>query len=451
MRIAARTNRWVAVAVVAVGVVVIALLLLRGGGYTVRAHFTNASGLVKGGLVQVAGRKVGSVSEISLSPDGQADIELSLRDDSITPLHQGTRATVRALGQAGITNHFVDLAPGPSSAPEIPEGATLPAQQTVSMVALDALLDSFRPAQRANLRRLIANSADVFAGSGAKWFNSMLGELDPALREVNGMTADLVRDREAVRQVIRSGHRAAAAIDSRRGDLRAAVANTATALGAVARERRALGDLLDRAPAVLDQARGTLTGAGTALTALRPALRDVPAAAKPLGRFLQRSTIVLPRATNVVAELNRQLPGLRRSFDGLRPLRAPTVRALTSAAEALKVSRPIVRAARFYGSDFVIGILGGLVGAGAFNYSRWGHYERLDFIQPPQTSFSGFGLDPLPSSFPLIPGVFDIRTKLFRRCPGGNVPPAIDGSTPWVADESLCDPRQDMPAAVNDP
>jgi phospholipid/cholesterol/gamma-HCH transport system substrate-binding protein len=451
MSTSSATTRKVAVAVVVAGMITVAVLLLRGGAYTIHAHFENASGLVKGGLVEVAGRKVGSVSDVRVTPDGQADIVLSIRDGSITPLHAGTRATVRALGQAGITNHFVDLALGPSSAPELDDRAVLPTAQTVSMVPLDALLDSFGPAQRTRLRRLVANSADVFAGSGARWFNSMLGELDPALAEVNGMTADLAHDRAALRDVIRSGNQAAGAIDSRRSDLRSAVANTATALGAIAGQRRALADLLDRAPAVLDQARGTLVHAGTALTALRPALRDIPAAAKPLRHFLQRSTAVLPPATAVVSDLNRQVPGLRRSLAGLRPLRAPTVRALRSAATALNDARPIVRGARFYGSDFVLGILGGLVGAGAFNYSPWGHYERLDFIQPPQTSLSGLGLDPLLSQFPAVPGVIDIRTKLLRRCPGGNVPPAIDGSTPWVADESLCDPSQDMPASVNVP
>jgi hypothetical protein len=109
-----------------------------------------------------------------------------------------------------------------------------------------------------------------------------------------------------------------------------------------------------------------------------------------------------------------------------------------------------VRAARFYGSDFVLGILGGLVGAGSYNYGRWGHYERLDFIQPPQTAIGGAGSNLLPG-FPLLPGIINIKTHLFRRCPGGNVPPAVDGSTPWIPDTSLCTPSQDIPALVNQP
>ena len=427
---------------------VAAVALLGGGDRTLRAQFANAGGLVEGGLVQVAGRQVGSISEIRVTHDGQADVELEIDDEAILPLHEGTRATIRSLGQAGITNRFVALSPGPRSAPELPDGATLPAQRTSSVVALDAVLASFGPRERANLKRLVARSADVFAGSGARWFNAMLGDLDPALAELDAVAGELARDRASIAQVIHAGRAAAGAIASRREDLRTAIGGSARAMTAIAAERAALAGVLDRAPAVLDQSRSTLRSAGVAVAELRPALREVPAAAGPLGGLLERSRTVLPRATPAVAGLTAQLPDLERSLRGLRPLRGPAVRALRSAAVALRDARPIVRAARFYGSDFVLGILNGLVGAGAYNYNRWGHYERLDFVQPPQSSITGFG-STLLQGRPLIPGIFDLRTQLTRRCPGGNVPPAIDGSTPWRADESLCTPGHDMPAGVN--
>jgi phospholipid/cholesterol/gamma-HCH transport system substrate-binding protein len=425
-------------------------VLLNGSSYTIHAHFINASGLVDGGLVEVAGRKVGTVSGVSVTANGEADVTLSIDDRSITPLHQGTRASVRALGQAGITNHFVDLAPGADTAPVLPTGSSLSTEQTTSMVSLDAVLNAFGPASRAHLDQLIANSAQVFAGSSSRYFNRMLAKLDPALAEVAGLTGELAQDRTAIAQLIATGNQAAGAIASRSGDLQAAVANTARSLEAIASQRAALADVLSRAPSVLDQADGTLADVGTALTALRPALRDVVPTTPPLQGFLSRVANVLPRATPVVAQLRSQLPGLGSSLAGLAPLKAIAVRALNSAATALEVSRPIVRAARFYGSDFVLGILGGLVGAGAWNYSRWGHYERIDFIQPPQTAFGGPGSSLLQSG-PLLPGIIDIKTHLFRRCPGGNVPPAIDGSTPWVPDPRLCTPSQDIPAAVNQP
>ncbi|WP_372789394.1 MlaD family protein [Paraconexibacter sp.] len=444
-----QTRALVAVALAA-AVTACAVVLLGGGDYTIRAQFTNAGGLVKGGLVQVAGRKVGSISDIRVSDDGRADVVLEISDGEVTPLREGTRATIRSLGQAGITNRFVALSPGSGSGAELPDGSVLPVERTTSVVALDAIVDSFGPKERANLKQLVASSAEIFAGSGGRRFNAMLGKLDPALAELNGMVGELARDRASVRQVITAGHTTARAIASRREDLRSAVAGTATALGAVAQERRALGEVLDRTPAVLAQAQGTLKGADGAVVALRPALRKAVPVAEPLDGLLARSARVLPRAAPVVARLADQLPSVRRSLAGLRPLRTPAVKALTSARTALDDVRPIVRGARFYGSDFVLGILNGLVGAGGFNYTRAGHYERLDFIQPPQTSIGGFG-STLFQNGELIPGIIDIRTKQTRRCPGGNVPPAIDGSSPWVPDADLCSPEHSTPASVNDP
>lgn len=428
----------------------VAAIVLGGEPYTVRAQFANAGGLVEGGLVQVAGRKVGTIAHIGVSADGRADVHLEIDDDAVTPLRDGARATIRALGQAGITNRFVDLTLGPASGRELEDGAVLPQERTTSVVALDAILDSFGPRQREDLRRLIAGSAEIFAGSGAQRMNAMLADLDPALAEIDALAGELSRDRAAISRVIRSGARTASALASRREDLRSAVGHTATALGAVARERGALGGLLDRAPSVLRQASGTLRTADRTVVALRPALRELPAAARPLDGLLARSRDVLPQVTPVVRTLNAQLPGLRRSLAGLAPLQRPAVRALDSAARALEDARPIVRGARFYGSDFVLGILNGLVGAGSYNYTRNGHYERLDFIQPPQSSISGFG-SKLLQGFDPLPGVIGLRTGLTRRCPGGNVPPAIDGSSPWMPDPLLCDPAHNTPASVNDP
>jgi phospholipid/cholesterol/gamma-HCH transport system substrate-binding protein len=450
-RSAIRPANLVAGAAVLIVAVALGVILLGGGAsFTLRAQFLNASGLVKGGLVEVAGRKVGSISGIALTASGQAEITLSIDDQSIVPLHQGTRATIRALSQAGITNHFVELAPGAEAAPSLRSTSTLSSDQTSSMVNYDQLLDAFGPNQRAQLDELIANSEQVFVGSGSRYFNSMLGQLDPALAAVDGVTGELAADRAAVTQVIHTGNVAAGAIASRDGDLQAAVANMASAFGAIASQRAALADALSRAPGVLGQAGITLSNASTALTALRPALRGVLPTAGPLRGFLQRLTNVLPSATPVVAQLRGELPGLNSSLTGLAQLKGLAVRALRSAATAFRVARPIVRAARFYGSDFVLGILGGLVGAGSYNYSRWGHYERLDFIQPPQTALGGIGAGLFTKS-PLLPGIIDIKTHLFRRCPGGNVPPAVDGSTPWVPDMSLCTPSQDIPGSVNVP
>ena len=63
-------GRVLATAALVAALAVVAVLLLgsRGGSYTVHARFQNASQLVKGNLVQVAGVPVGKVQNIDLTP-----------------------------------------------------------------------------------------------------------------------------------------------------------------------------------------------------------------------------------------------------------------------------------------------------------------------------------------------------------------------------------------------
>jgi phospholipid/cholesterol/gamma-HCH transport system substrate-binding protein len=434
--------------IVAVGVVAV-LILFGGSSYAIKAQFTDASGLVTGDSVELGGRPVGSVTDIGLAPNGQAVITLSISDRSITPLHRDTRATVRQLGQAGLTNHYVALSPGPASAPALHSGTTLPTTQTTALVNLDEILDSFGPQQRQNLKQLISASDQIYAGSGAKEFNGMLGEFDPALIQLNGFTSQLAADRGAIANVIETGATTASALASRSPQLMSAVQNTATTLNSVASQNSALSDDFLRAPAVLNEARKTLADAGNAVTALRPALRDVPPAADPLDGFLRRIDLTLPAAAPVVTKLRSEIPDLRSTLNGLTAMRAQAVGALNSAATALQLARPIVTVFRYYGSDLLLGVFAGLAGLATANYDRWGHYARLEFTQPYQTSLGG----PLSSllSTPIVPGLFNLRTRLLRRCPGGNAPPTPDGSSPWVLPSSICTPSQDMPLSVDFP
>src|SRR3954462_12951671 len=116
------------IALVALGVVAVGYLLFaRGSSYDVVLSLDNASQLVKGDQVKVGGVSVGSVSKLELGQDARARIEISIDDDSVLPLHQGTRAEVRSTSLAGVANRYVALTPGPVNAPEMDSGDTIPA------------------------------------------------------------------------------------------------------------------------------------------------------------------------------------------------------------------------------------------------------------------------------------------------------------------------------------
>lgn len=437
-------------AVLVAALVAVASLVLRDSDHTLHARFTNAGLLIAGDRVEIAGRKVGHVAHVGLARNGLADVELRIEADDALPLRDGTRAEIRAVGQAGIANRLVELAPGPPDAPELPDGAVLGTDRTTPIVNVDALLASFGPRRRAAMRAFLARSDELYAGSAGPAFNAMLRKLAPATAELSAFTGEIARDADALARLVRTADVAAGAVASRRTDLVAAVDGTARAFTALAGERRALQSTLTRAPAVLAQARGTLAQARTAVSALRPALRDVPAGTNPLPAYMRDLVKTLPRAARVVRELDRQLPALTATLRGLPPVDAPIVRALASTGRAMQDSRHIFEGLRLYGSDMVIGLLAGLGGVPTGPYDALGHYAKVEFVESPQTAAEG-RLGNLLNLTDLVPGILGVRTGATRRCPGGNQPPAPDGSSPWDLGEKFCSHEDDILASVNEP
>ena len=83
-----------AVAALAVAVIAVALRALRRRRrrLPVTARFENASQLVKGNEVQVSGKAIGTVEDITLTDDGGADVDMKITDPE---LHAAARAAPR--------------------------------------------------------------------------------------------------------------------------------------------------------------------------------------------------------------------------------------------------------------------------------------------------------------------------------------------------------------------
>ncbi len=80
---------------VAVALVAVAVILLSSGStYPVKALFQNASQIVSSDLVEVAGNPIGTVSNIALTPQGEAQLTLSINNKAYDPLRHGTQAGV---------------------------------------------------------------------------------------------------------------------------------------------------------------------------------------------------------------------------------------------------------------------------------------------------------------------------------------------------------------------
>jgi phospholipid/cholesterol/gamma-HCH transport system substrate-binding protein len=426
MRETHAARRGAAIACLLVAALAVGLLLHRAGGYTLHAHFIDAGQLVKGDRVQIAGKQVGSVDDIRLTDDNEADVVLRIRDSDLTPLHEGTIARVRAIGLAGIANRFVDLAPGPTSAPVIPDGGALPTKDTRPIVDLDAVLNALDPITRKRLQHVLRYSAQIFAGSAATAGNRALAYLDPALAQTHALAGEVVRDEGALQRLMRSGAAVFSTLAARRRDVEGGITSTAVVLEELARERGALSSLLTRAPGALRQGAQTLADLQGTLSLVRPALREARPVAPQLTRVLRRLVPTARDAAPLLAQLRALLPSARSALAGLPQLAATALPALDSTSSTLRKAQPVFAGLRPYAPDIVGGLFNALAGSSSAYYDANGHYVRAALN-------AAINLGARKS----------IRRGLTARCPGGAAESADDRSNPWIDDPSICNPEHD--------
>ncbi|HUZ27768.1 MAG TPA: MlaD family protein [Solirubrobacteraceae bacterium] len=441
--------RGAALGALILGVIALAVLLTSSGsGYVIHARFYDAGQLVSGDLVTVGGHHVGSVGSLRLSSDGLADVELNITDSSVTPVRQGTIATIGQLSLTGVANRFVGLSLG-MGAP-IPNGGALPPTQTRGIVDLDTLLDALTPRVRASLQGFLKSGAYLVAQPTAQQFNQFNLYLNPALSQVARLGSQVAADRETLAQLVASGSQVSQALATHSSDLAGAVTETAATLREVASERAALQDTLVRSPAVLGQATRVLGHVNTTLAVLNPALLHLQPVAPRVSALL---SAVLPAAQNAIPTVNavrRLVPSAEAALEGLPPVVRQAIPAVQSLTSGLKLLQPDLSLVRPYLPDVIAGFFSGVGGSSAGLYDANGHYLHGEItVQGGGSSLTGL-LNLLSGHLGSVGPFNGERTGLLRPCPGGGNAPALDASNPWTTPDvdpavsPVCNPAHDQ-------
>jgi phospholipid/cholesterol/gamma-HCH transport system substrate-binding protein len=442
--------RVVALLGIATAVVVVVVLLVTGGTtYVLHAQFTDAGQLVNGDLVTVAGHQVGSVGGITLSNDGLADVELDITDQSITPIHEGTLATIGQLSLTGVANRFVGLTLSGGGA-RIPSGGKLPPTQTRGIVDLDVFLNALTPRVRASLQRILKTGAYFIHQPTASGLNQLNLYLNPALSQSTQLGSEIVADKFALDRLISTSSEVSRAVAARNGDLGGSVTQTAAWLREVASQRVALEDAIARAPAVLQQGTGVLRDVNYTLGVLNPVLVDLKPVAPRLATLLTKLVPAARDAIPTIAGVQALVPGARAALEALPPVEKKATPAVNSLTKALGPLTPILAGIRPYLPDVVAGFFSGVGGAAGGNYDANGHYLKSYLTLQGTGGSSLTGLAALLGSGVNSLGVATGRSHLLAPCPGGGSPPAWDASNPWTSPDvlpktgTLCNPADDQ-------
>jgi phospholipid/cholesterol/gamma-HCH transport system substrate-binding protein len=428
-----------AAVVLAVGVV--GWLLFSGGGdsYEVSLMLDNASQLVEGNQVKVGGVAVGSVNSIELADNGQAQVRISIDDDSVTPLHTGSRAAVRSSSLAGVANRYVALTPGPVNRGTIADGGAIPAEDTSAEVDLDEVLNTLDPTTLRDLKMLVHGGARGLDGRGTQLGRAIVA-LDPALSQVGAVEQELLRDEDTFTRFLVESADVVGAVAKRPAQLERLIGSAHATLGELATRDDSLDRILRRAPDTLREANTTLVNLRTTLKDVDPALVEARPLAPVLADFLDRLRPVTRDARPVVAQLRRAIdhPGsddLLGVLERVPALERVAVPAFGSATSTVEDALPVVNEVRPYAPDAIGGLFNGFGGTTAGYYDANGRYTRISF-QSNAYSLTGLGsLIPIPQN---APGLTGYRKGVVRRCPGAATQSAPDGSNPWLIGEPTC-------------
>jgi phospholipid/cholesterol/gamma-HCH transport system substrate-binding protein len=430
-----------AVGLIVLALVAVALILFTGdGGYRVTAVFQDAGQLVKGNQVRVAGNAVGTVEEITVTEDSQAEITFKIDDEDYRPLREGTELVIKQTGLPGISGRYIELQLGPADGAEIEDGARIGPDRTTALVELDQIFAIFDKRTRRSFEDFVAGSAESIRGRGAQ-LRRGIHYLNPALSTGSRLFEELTRDDRLLERFLVDSSDLVTALGERRDDLRSVVSNLGATFGALGSQQDALAESVGRLPPFMRRANTTFVNLRAALDDVDPLVDAAKPVARRLDPFLRQArlfardggptfrdlsrTIRAAGSRNDLIELLGTFPPLARTaLDPRRVNGALRRGAFPETEEALRRVAPSIAFARPYTPDF----LGWLD-----DFSTTGAYDALGGFSRAWLNFSEFLYGPGP------------KVGQFRRCPGSNEMPARDGSNVLSAAEQAaldCDGSQ---------
>ena len=460
-----------------IGAAVVVLLLLLGGGssYTVTAKFQNASQLVKGNTVNVAGVSAGSIEDIKLADDGQALVTFKV-DEDYAPLPEGTHATVRSQSLSGIANRYIDLdlPDGETGGETIDDGGTIEQVNTTSEVDLDTLFNTFNEDTVADLKSVIKGFARSYDGVGPQ-ANEGFYYLNPFFSTSRRVFGELNSDQRALESLIVDSASLTEALASRSGDLEALIGNINDMFGAIGRRELELASAIGQLPDFMRQFNTTAVNLRAALDdvdplieASKPVARKLQPFAKRLRGFARDSVPTIKALDGIVSrkggandliELTElQVPLAEIGVGPANRNGQSRIGALPASAQALNDGLPQLQWFRPYVSEDAI--------SGWFDdFSHGGFPDAIGGVGRISTALNVFTpgaggvpnlLDPLnPNTFiggQPFEGLLDIKN--LERCPGANTHMSAISSDPTLmaqrnySDDSSfpggldCDPDQ---------
>ncbi|HEY6780014.1 MAG TPA: MlaD family protein [Thermoleophilaceae bacterium] len=301
------------------------------GGYQVRAVFDNASFVIPGEDVKIAGVKVGQIDDVDLTKQNKAVVVLGIKDKAFTPFRADAHCQIRL--QSLIGEQYIECEPtskrkdGAQLPPELPkidsgdgEGQyLLTIDHTTTPVAVDLINNITRLPQQQRFRLIINELGAGLAGNGPA-LRAAVRRANPALREFDEVIAILAEQNRVLARLTDESD----AVLEPWARTRRQFAGFIDQAGATAAATAERGDDLERnferLPRFLRELPATADALSGFADQFTPALQELHRNAPAINQTIQETGPFFKAATPAVESLGDFAQRGRTVFPAIRPL-----------------------------------------------------------------------------------------------------------------------------------
>lgn len=244
---------FILVTTLATGVLVITIGNLSfGDSREYRAEFVDATGVVKGDEIRIAGVKVGTVKDVDVVDRTRALVTFDVAAGST--VSGSTTASIRYRNLVG--QRYISLADEVGDTRPLDEGATIPVDRTKPALDLTVLFNGFKPLFQAlspsDINQLSYEIVQVFQGEG--------GTLESLLGHTASVTSTLAERDEVISSLITNLNDVLDHLGDRDDQLSQLIVNFRSLVGGLKDDRQAILSSLDQISDLSRETAGLVTG-----------------------------------------------------------------------------------------------------------------------------------------------------------------------------------------------
>jgi virulence factor Mce-like protein len=257
-------------------------------GQTYTIMFDNAFGLTKGGDFRVGGVNAGQTTGFEVQKKQGESPKAVVTAEITKPGFGGFRkdASCEIRPQSLIGEYYVDCQPGKSEE-RLPDGGTVPVEQTSSTIPVDIVNDIMRRPYRERFRLLITELGTGLAGRPDD-LQEVLRRAHPGLRETSRVLRILGDQNQVIKNFITDSDTVVGELEKNKRDVVRWVREAGDTAEISATRRQELRAQFQRFPEFLDELRPTMARLGELADEQTPLLADLHRAAPDLDTFFSR-------------------------------------------------------------------------------------------------------------------------------------------------------------------